>query len=238
MHFGIIAAGEGSRLAQEGAEACKPLIKLQGQPMIGRLLRLMADCGAEGVAIILNPTMPEALEYVNALAPELPMPLEVTVKRTPSSMHSFYEISRMLRGKGRFITTTVDTVFRPEPFRRYAEMWRNADPGIDGIMAMTTFIDDEKPLYIETAGGDDSAILAFRDQPWPGAKYISGGIYGLEQSAIDVLERCMDAGVSRMRNFQRALIDNGLRLLGHDMGKILDIDHVGDILKAEQALNE
>lgn len=236
MNFGIIAAGEGSRLVQEGAGTCKPMVKLQGEPMIGRLMRLMADCGAESIAMILNPSMPEAAEYVNNLIPTLGIPVEVMVKRTPSSMHSFYEISGMLRGKGRFITTTVDTIFRPEAFKEYASMWHNAPTDIDGVMAMTRYIDDEKPLYIDTKG-NNSRILAFRDTPWPHAQYISGGIYGLEDKAVAVLEQCMKEGVSRMRNYQRALLDKGLHLLGHDMGKILDVDHISDIDKAEEFLN-
>lgn len=47
----------------------------------------------------------------------------------------------------------------------------------------------------------------------------------------------MAGNVSRMRNFQRALVADGLRLRAFDMGKILDIDHVGDIAKAEAYLS-
>ena len=47
----------------------------------------------------------------------------------------------------------------------------------------------------------------------------------------------MERGVARMRNFQRALVDAGLRLKAYPMGKILDVDHAGDIPKAEHFLN-
>lgn len=236
MNFGIIAAGEGSRLQQEGSAVSKPLVRLDGEPMIGRLLRLMASCGAQRVALVLNPSMPEVEEYVRGLQPELCLDLDITVKATPSSMHSFYEISRSLKGGGRFIATTVDTVFRADAFRRYVEQWRQADPHIEGMMAMTQYIDDEKPLYI-AAGGDNSRIEAFLDTPLPDTRYVSGGIYGLGERAIEVLEDCMLQGVSRMRNYQRALLAAGLTVYGHDMGKILDVDHIGDIVKAEQFLH-
>lgn len=80
-------------------------------------------------------------------------------------------------------------------------------------------------------------ILAFRDCPWDGVRYISGGIYGLSEPAIDVLEDCMDRGVSRMRNYQRALVDAGLRIKGFDLGKIVDVDHAADIAVAEAFIN-
>ena len=42
MKFAIIAAGEGSRLAQEGITTPKPLIEIQGVPMIERLVKIFA----------------------------------------------------------------------------------------------------------------------------------------------------------------------------------------------------
>jgi len=40
-----------------------------------------------------------------------------------------------------------------------------------------------------------------------------------------------------MRNFQRALVADGLRLQAWPFSKVLDIDHVTDIRKAEQFLS-
>jgi len=40
MNYAIIAAGEGSRLMQEGVEQPKPLVELNGEPMIHRLIRI------------------------------------------------------------------------------------------------------------------------------------------------------------------------------------------------------
>ena len=40
-----------------------------------------------------------------------------------------------------------------------------------------------------------------------------------------------------MRNFQRALVAAGLHLQAYDMGKIIDVDHAGDIDKARKFLS-
>lgn len=40
-----------------------------------------------------------------------------------------------------------------------------------------------------------------------------------------------------MRNFQRELINEGQRLKAWSFSKVLDIDHVSDIAKAEQFLS-
>lgn len=231
MNYAIIAAGEGSRLAQEGVAKPKPLVDICGEPMIGRLINLFCRCNAESISIIVNEQMTEVREYIESLS--LDIPLNLVVKTTPSSMHSFFELSRVIP-KGHFCLTTVDTIFREQDFRPYIEAME-ADERYDGMMAVTDYIDDEKPLYVQT--DDDLNITAFRDERYDGAKYISGGIYALNEKAIDVLADCMERGVARMRNFQRALVDAGLRLKAYPMGKILDVDHAGDIEKAENFIN-
>lgn len=231
MNYAIIAAGEGSRLAQEGVAKPKPLVDICGEPMIGRLINLFCRCNAESISIIVNEQMTEVREYIESLS--LDIPLNLVVKTTPSSMHSFFELSRVIP-KGRFCLTTVDTIFREQDFRPYIEAME-ADERYDGMMAVTDYIDDEKPLYVQT--DDDLNITAFRDERYDGAKYISGGIYALNEKAIDVLADCMERGVARMRNFQRALVDAGLRLKAYPMGKILDVDHAEDIEKAENFIN-
>ena len=232
MNYAIIAAGEGSRLVSEGVALPKPLVNLNGTPMIRRLIDIFLSCDAESISIIVNNEMTEVREYLEALS--LHVPLHLTVKSTPSSMHSFFEVSRAFDG-GKFILTTVDTIFREEEFRNYVEAFA-ADDSADGYMAVTSFIDDEKPLYIDV--DDDMRITAFRDTAFDGVKYISGGIYGLTAPALTILEQCMANGVSRMRNYQRALVDGGLTLKAYPFEKIIDVDHAGDIATAEAFINE
>lgn len=231
MNYAIIAAGEGSRLVQEGVKLPKPLVNLCGTPMIKRLIDIMVSCDAESISIIVNEQMTEVRDYLRSL--ELPVPLNLVVKSTPSSMHSFYEVSRHFK-QGKFVLTTVDTIFRKEDFKGYVKAFA-ADENADGYMAVTSFIDDEKPLYIDVDA--DMLITAFKDQPFDGVKFISGGIYGLTAPALKVLENCMEEGISRMRNYQRALVSSGLDLKAYPFTKIIDVDHAGDIAVAEQFIS-
>ena len=87
MKFGLIAAGLGSRLVSEGVEAPKPLVKVGGEPLLGRLLRIFLANGAESISLITNEEMTEVHQFLKAQ--ELPVPLNVVIKSTPSSFHSF-----------------------------------------------------------------------------------------------------------------------------------------------------
>lgn len=232
MKFAIISAGEGSRLAQEGVQLPKPLVQLNGVAMIDRLIHIFAKNGAEQVVVIINNEVAQTKEHLALLKTVSEVPLEVIVKTTPSSMHSFYELSTYLKDD-KFCLTTVDTIFREEEFSRFIEAFKASDK--DGLMAVTDYIDDEKPLYIST--DEELNITGFHDARTPDCRYISGGIYCLTPKSIDTLQRCMENGMSRMRNFQRQLVADGLHLGAYPFSKILDVDHASDIEKAEAFLN-
>ena len=218
MNYAIIAAGEGSRLAQEGIAKPKPLVELQGEPMIGRLINIMLRCNAESISIIVNEHMTEVREYLESL--ELPVPLHLVVQTTPSSMHSLWHLSRVIP-EGKFCLTTVDTIFREQDFKEYIQAFEQ-DENHDGMWAVTPFVDDEKPLWVEV--DEQMNITAFRDKGWEGAKYVSGGVYSMTDKAFEVLDQCIEKGISRMRNFQRALIEAGHKLQAFSIEKIVDVD--------------
>ena len=231
MRYAVIAAGEGSRLAQEGMTTPKPLVKIGGECMVDRLVRIFVAAGAKEVCVVCNPSS-EA--YVKSRQ-EAGAPLRSIVRTTPSSMHSMYELMPMLEGDEPFVLTTVDTVFRESEFQDYVAAFEKmvAAGEADGLMGVTTYIDDEKPLYVAT--DDDLNIRAFLDAD-ENPRYVSGGIYGLTPCALATLRRCVDRGESRMRNFQRALLSDGLQLKAYPFTKVIDVDHAGDIAKAEALL--
>lgn len=231
MKFAIIAAGEGSRLASEGIKAPKPLIELQGVPLIERLVRVFARQGADSINIIVNGQQPDTLAHIKKLQEEFP--INIVVKSTPSSMHSLHALSHLLRGD-RFCLTTVDTLFHEDEFAAYIKAFKESDD--DGIMAVTDYIDDEKPLYVDT--DTELNITAFSDIATENSRYISGGIYGLSPESLDILDECMSEGIERMRNFQRRLVQSGMKLKAYPFSKIIDIDHAEDISKAEKFLSE
>lgn len=232
MNYAIIAAGEGSRLAQEGIAKPKPLVELQGEPMIGRLINIMLRCNAESISIIINEHMTEVRKFLESK--DLPIPLNLVIKTTPSSMHSLWHLSKVIP-EGKFCLTTVDTIFKEQDFKGYIDAFE-ADTIHDGMWAVTPFVDDEKPLWVEV--NKKMNIIAFRDKGWKGAKYVSGGVYAMTDKAFEVLDHCIEKGISRMRNFQRALIEAGHELQAYSIEKIVDVDHAGDIETAEAFLQE
>ena len=233
MKYALIAAGEGSRLLSEGIKEPKPLVKINGITLLNRLFRVFIDNDAESICIIINEKMEEVRSFLENV--KLPIPLNVIVKTTPDSFHSFYELLPYLRGEGKFCLTTVDPIFHESEFTNYIKCFKE-DNDCDALMAVTDYIDDESPLYVKTNQNLD--ITGYANHVYPDYKYISGGIYCMNQQALSLLPRAMEEGVKRMRGFQQYLVDAGMSLRAYPFTQIIDIDHASDIAKAEHFLEK
>ena len=239
MKFAIIAAGDGSRLAQEGVTEPKPLVKVRGERLIDRLIRIFMGNNATEIIVICNEQMSDVASHLKMIQDDglngRHVPLRFVIKSTPSSMHSFYELCHFLRDEP-FILTTVDTIFDESEFHDYVLSFQDKIAhGTDALMGVTDYIDDEKPLYV----GVDNVmrINGYYDTPQADSHFISAGIYGLTAPSLNILEACIEKGESRMRNFQRALVADGLRIEAFPLTKVFDIDHIDDIRKADEGVN-
>ena len=238
MKFAIIAAGDGSRLAQEGITEPKPLVKVRGERLIDRLIRIFMGNNATEIVVICNEQMSDVASHLKMIQDEglngLYVPLRFVIKSTTSSMHSFYELRHFLCDEP-FILTTVDTIFDESEFHDYVLSFQDKTAqGTDALMGVTDYIDDEKPLYVSV--DNVMCINGYYDTPQADSHFISAGIYGLTAPSLDILEACIEKGESRMRNFQRALVAADLRIEAFPLTKVFDIDHIEDIRKADEGV--
>jgi NDP-sugar pyrophosphorylase family protein len=67
MKYAILAAGNGSRLMQEGELTPKPLVKVGGEALIDRLLRVFMANDATEIAVICNSQMTAVVAYLETL---------------------------------------------------------------------------------------------------------------------------------------------------------------------------
>lgn len=233
MNFAIIAAGQGSRLRNEGHALPKPLADLGGEPMIARLIGILDRAGASSISVIVNEESTEVADCIRSLKTEAP--LKLVVKSTAGSMESFSELAKVIDRDKPFCLLTVDTVFRPVEFMQYIADFK-ADSAADGYMAVTSYVADEKPLYV--ASTQEGDITGFFDCPVENVRFVSGGIYALRPEALDILDDCRQAGLKRMRDFQRALVAAGMRLKAWPFTKIIDVDHSSDLDEARRLAAE
>jgi NDP-sugar pyrophosphorylase family protein len=231
MKAGIIAAGEGSRLKAEGISLPKPLIVVDGIPLIERLLNSYVRCGITEVACIINEYSLQVKEFVEKK--DFGIDVKFHIETTPSSMHSVLALEPYLRQE-KFLLSTVDSIFDEgdlKRFIRYAEDHTEKD----GVLAITDFIDDEKPLYVQL-NADNNIVRFGKEGAVETPRWVTGGLYILSPKIYSEKRRVLDSGMERLRNFLGYLLEQGYKIDAFPFSRIIDIDHVSDIRTAENLL--
>lgn len=235
MKFGIMAGGSGSRLVEEGVMIAKPLVTVGGYPLIERLIRIFERSCADSISVFLNEDMNEVIKYLHNLKETLSCPLNILEGRSPDSFQSFKRLVGFMDPTDKYVVTTVDTVFKEQKFLEMVNSFENMPVNLDGLLGATLFVDDEKPLYIEVDKADN-VVCGFSDKKPTGKFYISAGIYALTVKSLPIIEEAAGMGITRLRNFQRMMIDKGLNLRAFDLGVVVDVDHQEDIEKGNRLL--
>jgi NDP-sugar pyrophosphorylase family protein len=226
MKVGIIAAGEGSRLKQDGISTPKPLVKVNGIPILERLLFQYHSIGISAAYCIISQQSTAVREYIDLQ--RLPISVHFHVKTTPSSMHSLFELGQYLRDD-HFLLSTVDSIFDTAELAGFMEFARRREA--DGLLAVTDPSQDDNPLWAQL--NDSNQIIAFR-KPNSGERLITGGLYFFSPRIFDVQNEAIGLGISRLRNFLDLLLQKEYILKAYRFKRIIDLDHVIDIGLAEE----
>lgn len=229
MNFAIIGAGESSRIRAEGLKNSKHLIKINNEFLIDRIIRIAVNNGAEKVVCIINSKEPELKQHL--LSADFGVPLKLLVNDTESSMHSLFALAPFLTDK-LFCLATTDSVFMEKEFSDFVN-YSLKQKDADGVLAVTDFIDDEKPLCVET---DENNIIKNFSDSKEGYNWATGGIYFLSPEIFNEIELARQKNISKLRNFFRLLVEQNYKLIAFPFSKIVDVDHVSDIKKAEELL--
>jgi NDP-sugar pyrophosphorylase family protein len=225
MKVGIIAAGEGSRLKQDGVSTLKPLVKVDGIAILERLLLQYHSIGITEAYCIINEESIAVRESIEPL--NLPISVHFHVKTTPSSMHSLFELGQYLHDDY-FLLSTVDSIFDAEELEGFMACAQMRDA--DGLLAVTHPSDDDNPLWVEI--GHSNQIKAFR-RPTTAEALVTGGLYFFSPRVLDCQSQALSRNMSRLRNFLNLLLEDGYLLRGYKFKKMVDLDHAADIQLAE-----
>lgn len=234
MKYVILAAGLGSRFAKNGEKKPKPLVEIDGKPMIGRLIDILMKNDAEQINIVANSRMPELVEYLEGLkAQGLPL-----VVRPIISDNSYYSLSQAAEGiEGRFIAMTVDTIFPLGEFAEYVRQSAATDEDVM-LMGLTRFIDDESPLYARLAPNGEVIDYRYGGEPFAEAAIVSAGLYAINDKAMKTVA-AREGYPESLSDFQRILAaETDLHVRPFEFSKALDVDCLHDKAVAEAFLKE
>jgi NDP-sugar pyrophosphorylase family protein len=231
MKMGIIAAGTGDRFAQRGVITPKPLIPVNGKPLLMRVIEAGAQLNIKSIACIVNDLNPSVAGFLRS--GHWPVPVEIVVKTTPSSMESLFCLAPLLSDTP-FFLFTVDVVCVQKDLVDFARKAR-ALKDSKGALALTSFVDDEKPLWAAMNGSN--RITALGDAA-RGSRFVTAGFYYFSPDIFAEIDASRRKKFSALRQFLNHLVDEGYPIHGVPVPKTIDVDHPEDIEKAEEYLKE
>lgn len=232
-HAGIIAAGLGERLQGVHPGTPKPLIEVAGRPLIDWVVDGLQGAGVDRLTILHN-------SRGDALRPHLKKEfpgLRWTFLRadTASSWETFRIVASALSQQSEsFLMSTVDALVARNDIMRFTKEafapWPEGQKPT-AAMALTRFVDDEKPLWADV--GADGKITALGENA-ASRDAVTCGLYALTRAAAETMPPL--SGHSRLREFWSSLVRGGAPVRGIVLNKSLDVDRLGDIGAAEEFL--
>ena len=227
IHGLILAGGDGSRLAADGVTTPKALVRIGGRPQILNLIQILEQLGCESITCMVR----------EGVRVETPASARVVVRtcHTPSSLHTLVA-GLAVMPPGPVFCTMVDTVM---PFADwqvvYAGVTEQLRAGSFAVLAVTPFVDDERPVYV--ARDALGRAIEIADSPSNGTApvVVTGGVYGFSPGARRLASVAVTSE-SRMRAFLKLLIAVRAPIATVEVAKIIDLDHKRDLEAAERWL--
>jgi len=217
---GILAAGEGSRLREDGWTVAKPLVPVEGIPLVEHVVENFLAAGIERLAVIFNANEEDCARFVRSRFPEAD--LRVLIKTTASSYESFREIAAMLP-PGPALVSTVDAWCPRSDFVRFAREAAGA-PEDATVLAVTPFVADEKPLWVTLE--ETGRIAAIGGAT---GNFVTAGIYLFPERVRNLPA---PRTIGRLREYLAWLVERGEPVRGLPIDAVVDVDRSEDVALA------
>lgn len=225
IRAGIIAAGEGSRLASSGP--VKPLVPVAGKPLMHWIVDGLMSAEVAAITVLTNsrgsavpPSLTKAFPGVK---------FDFVSADTASSFESFRLVSlRLAETENDFVISTTDALIRPEDVKKFIVECRAARA--EAGLALTTHVDDEKPLWADV---DEVGLVRGLGENAKTRRFVTCGLYYMTRASASLLPAAGKHG--RLRDYLSDLAADA-RVAGILLSKSLDVDRPSDLAAAEAFL--
>ena len=227
LSAGIIAAGDGSRLAKSHPNTVKPLVPVAGRPLMHWIVDGLRYAGSEKITVLTNSKGAAVPPGLTATFPDVNF--DFVTADTASSFESFRLVALRLAEQNKdFLISTTDALIRPEDVKKFVDECRSARS--EAGLALTSHVDDEKPLWVDL---DEVGLVTNLGDRAESRRLVTCGLYFMTQAAARLLPEA--SAHARLRDYLSDLTAT-LRVSGVVLSKSLDVDRPEDLAAAEAFL--
>jgi CTP:molybdopterin cytidylyltransferase MocA len=221
----VMAAGEGTRLRPLTETWPKPVLPIDGRPVIATLLRELTAAGVAR-ATVVSGHLADELEAL--VGDGTGFGLQVDYVRQPRADGSGDAVRRALAGGAATpaLVAVADTVYRPGDLARFSAAFESS--GAEGAVAVRRdppASAERPPVRIEP---DATVSLVVDDDP--GNPLGSAALWGLGAAVARELHDLPGPPYELAGAYQRA-IDAGARVIGFEIGPTRDLTRPVDLIR-------
>jgi NDP-sugar pyrophosphorylase family protein len=225
MHAVVMAAGEGVRLRPLTERWPKPVLPIDGRPVIATLLRELAAAGCRRTVVVTGHLAEQVEELVGDGAG---FGLEVRFARQPAVLGSADAVRRALAAGAEppLLVSAADTAFRPDDVRRFVEAYEAS--GAAGALAARREPPPDPPhrWAVRIAGGRITKVL----DDDPRNPLGSAPLWVLGPELIPLLDGLPGPPYELAAALERG-VGAGLPIAGVEIGKTRDLTHPIDLMR-------
>jgi dTDP-glucose pyrophosphorylase len=224
MEAVVMAAGEGRRLRPLTERYAKPVLPIDGKPVLATTLRELAAAGLGRAYVVVG----HRGEQVRSLAGDgTAFGLEIRYVEQPERLGSTDTVNRSIAAGAQppLVVTAADTAYTPGDIGRFLA----AAHGFDGAIAVRRDPPPEPPHRRAVRIHDGLVDRVFDDDP---ANPLAGAPLWLVGPAV---ARCADPPPDRppyeLGNAFQVAIERGAAIAGIEIGKTRDLTHPLDLVE-------
>jgi NDP-sugar pyrophosphorylase family protein len=220
----VMAAGLGTRLRPLTERWPKPVLPIDGRPVIAVLLRELAAAGCRRVWVVTG----HLAEQVEALVGDgSAFGVDVRLVRQPGVLGSADAVQRALDDGAAVpvVVSAADTVFGAGDVARFAEAF--AASGAAGALAVRTAPGPGAGGRVPVRRSGD-LIVRMHDED-PASAWTPAPLWGLGSPVAERL--CLDRQPYELENAYQAAIDAGEAIVAVEIGKTRDLTDPLDLVK-------
>jgi glucose-1-phosphate thymidylyltransferase len=223
MHAIVVAAGEGRRLRPLTVRWAKPILPIDGRPVVASLLRELAAAGLRQVWLVIGHLGEQVQTLVGS---GVGFGVDVAYVRQPAVLGSADAVARALRGGAELpaLVVAADTLFRPGDVDAFAAGFVAA--GVEGAIAVRR---EPPPGPARPAVRvRDGLVQKVRDDD-PANPLSGAPLWALAAPVADQL--CRDREPFELSNAYQGAVDAGARIAAIEIGKTRDLTDPLDLVE-------
>ena len=212
----VMAAGEGMRLRPLTENWPKPVLPIDGRPVVATLVRGLRAAGFEHVTVVTGHL---AKQVESLLGDGSAFDVRITYVRQPRADGSADAVRRALTGGARqpVLVAAADTVFARGTFELFVQEWDGAPGAIGARLG--------QPRSGDKPGVDPRIARAL-----PGAAFTSVPLWGIGSELVPFLDDLPGPPFELADTFGRAL-DAGLDVRGVIVPDTRDLTRPVDVIR-------